>query len=226
MIMLTKFEQREFVKRTPKLATRIFQDQDDSLLLFKVLANYVDKTNINSLALGNLSETVLDEPEKMKQYVTLILRHMANVAVEESEFAPSYTTGQLAKYFGVSITTINNWIKEGRFQGVERKESNKQARISANTLWKSRNGKLHPVSKIVQAWEGEQLEQGVNLSDTNEIAFLIKQMAAYEDKHGGDFEQKLGGRKDLTPEEETDAAAWKYIMKRFNDLNVNRTSQN
>ncbi|MGE6377303.1 helix-turn-helix domain-containing protein [Peribacillus muralis] len=224
--MLTKFEQREFVKRTPKLATRIFQDQDDSILLFKVLANYVEKTNINSLALGNLSETVLDEPEKMKQYVTLILRHMANVAVEESEFAPSYTTGQLAKYFGVSITTINNWIKEGRFQGVERKESNKQVRISANTLWKSRNGKLHPVSKIVQAWEGEQAEQGENLSDTNEIAFLINQMAVYEDKYGGDFEQKLGGRTDLTPEEETDAAAWKYLMKRFNDLNVNRTSKN
>jgi transposase len=46
----------------------------------------------------------------------------------------SYSTGELAKYYDVSITAINKWINQGRFKNIERAEKNKQLRISENTL--------------------------------------------------------------------------------------------
>lgn len=64
----------------------------------------------------------------------------------------NYTTGELSKYFGVSITAINKWIDQGSFIGVERLEKNKQIRISENTLWKSRNGNTIPVKQIVETY--------------------------------------------------------------------------
>lgn len=223
MIMLTTFEKREFVKRAPALTNRIFENEDDSLLFFKVIVNYLDKTNINNLQLSKLNESILDNTVEMKKHLSQTFKLMADIAAEENEFVPTYTTGQVAKYFGVSITTINNWIKEGRFEGVERTEKNAQARISANTLWKSRTGKLYVVTDIVKAWEEEQEE---NLYDLDERSFLVEQMALYEDKYGGDFEHTLGLKEDLSSEEQTDAATWAYFKRKFHEYNVNRNSSN
>lgn len=133
------------------------------------------------------------------------------------------TIGQLAKYFGVSITTINNWISDGRFLGVERTKTNKQARISANTIWISRTGKQYPVSQIIKDWEEEQEELGTNnLKDNNEALFLINQLSLYETKYGGEFEKTLRLKKEdeLTSEESTDASAWKCFIERQKAINV------
>ncbi|PIC69054.1 hypothetical protein CSV67_05995 [Sporosarcina sp. P2] len=222
MIMLTTFEKREFVKRTPELTKRIFENEDDSLLFFKVIVNYLDKTNINNLHLSKLNESILDSTEEMEKYLSKTLEIMAEIAAEDTNFSPAYTTGQIAKYFGVSITTINNWIKEGRFVGVERTEKNSQARISANTLWKSRTGKMYTVDDIVKEWEEEQEE---NLYDSNERLFLVEQMALYEEKYEGNFESTLGSMDDLSSEEQTDAATWSYFIRKFDALNVNRNSK-
>lgn len=223
MILLTTFEKREFVRRTPELTNRIFENEDDSLLFFKVLVNFFDKTNVNNLQLSKLNESVLGNPEKMKKYLSQTLELMADIASEDTEFSPTYTTGQLAKYFGVSITTINNWINEGRFKGVERTEKNAQARISANTSWRSRTGKLYRIADIVKEWEDEQEE---NLYDTDEILFLTEQITLYEVKYGGDFESTLGSKENFTSEEQTDADTWSYFKRKFDEVNVNRDSEN
>ncbi|WP_194841057.1 MerR family transcriptional regulator [Sporosarcina cascadiensis] len=222
MIMLTTFEKKEFVKRTPELTRRIFENEDDSLLFFKVLVNYLEKTNINNLQLSKLDESILGRPEEMKKYLLETLEIMAEIAAEDTNFATVYTTGQIAKYFGVSITTINNWIKEGRFVGVERTEKNSQARISAKTLWKSRTGKMYTVGNIVKEWEEEQEE---NLNDSDELLFLVEQITLYERKYGGNFESTLDSMDDLSSQEQTDAAAWLYFIRKFDELNVNRNSK-
>lgn len=226
--MLTELEKNEFVKITPELTTRIFQSTRDSKLFFKVLVNFVEKTNMNKMLISSINESTLEDNDLMQKSTSEILEYMAKIASEENDFAPSYTTGQLATYFGVSITTINNWIKEGRFVGVERSEKNAQARISSNTYWRAKNGVLHAVSEIISDWEEENNSLGDNQSDTNEVAFLINQMALYEKKHGGDFEHTLGSKSkdELNSEESTDLASWKYLRKRFEELNVNGTSTN
>ena len=228
MIMLTTFEKKEFVKRKSCLTQRIFQDESESLLLFKVLVNFLDKTNVNKLKYSDLQESILENNEQVQSYLNDILEYMANIAAEESDFSPTYTTGQLAKYFGVSITTINNWINDGRFIGINRDESNKQMRIPANTLYKSRNGKNYPVSKYVEIYENELAESDENLYDTNEPLFIINQLALYEGKYHGEFTKTLGKKSvdEMTPEERTDMSAWKYFLRRQEILNVYGNTKN
>ncbi len=227
-MMLTEVEKNEFVKITPELTTRIFQSTHDSKLFFKVLVNFVEKTNMNKKLISSINASTLDNNDLMQKSTSEILEYMARIASEENDFAPSYTTGQLATYFGVSITTINNWIKEGRFVGVARSEKNAQARIKANTYWRAKNNSLHLVSDIINEWEEENNAFGDNQSDYNEVAFLINQMALYEAKHGGDFEHTLGlkSKDEMRSEEATDLATWKYLRKRFEELNDNRPSSN
>jgi len=228
MIVLTTFEKREFVKRKGSLTKRILQDENESLLFFKVLVNFVDKTNVNRLNLSRLNESILENNEQVQIYFDQILEYMANIAAEESDFAPTYTTGQLAKYFGVSITTINNWINEGRFVGVKRDETNKQVKISANTIYKSRNGEQYPISQVVQEYEAEQAELGENPNDFNEALFIINQLALYEDKYDGDFTKAFGSKsqEELSAEELTDVETWKYFLRRQEALNVYGNTKN
>lgn len=224
MLVFTVYEQKEFQRKATSFTQQLVKDEDFSLLFFKVLANYVDKTNPNDLQYSQLNESNLKDKGQLVNYVESVLRHMSDVAVEESVYSPTYTTGQLAKYFGVSITTINNWIKEGRFIGVERPETNKQVRISANTMWKSRMGKFFPVSQIIEDYEEENADLP---EEEDEMVFLINQLAAFETKYNGSFQQTLGkkSRDELSSEEQTDVETWKYFMKRQDSLDVNRNSK-
>ena len=219
--MLTEEEKNEFVKIIPTFTRRIFQRPQDSKLFYNVLVNFIEKSYFNNLQLNSINESNFKDMDLMKS-ISEIFKYMAHIASEKTEFTPSYTTGQLATYFGVSITTINNWIKDGRFIGVERVEKNAQVRISANTYWRSKNDELHVVSDIITDWEEENKSPEMTLTDTNEISFLVSQLALFEAKHGGNFEQTLGLKsiKKLESEEETDLETWKYFRKRLNELNV------
>lgn len=224
MLVFTVYEQKEFEKKAGTFTQKLVQDEDFSLLFFKVLANYVDKTNANNLQYSQLNESNLKDKKQLVSYVEEVLKFMSTVAVEESVFSPTFTTGQLAQYFGVSITTINNWIKEGRFVGVERPETNKQVRISANTMWKSRTGKHFSVAQIIEDYEKENADLP---EEQDEKVFLINQLAGYEQKYGGSIQEFLGSRnvETLTAEEESDLEAWKYFTKRFDSLSVDRNSK-
>ncbi|MDW0118131.1 hypothetical protein QTL97_14440 [Sporosarcina thermotolerans] len=220
------YEKMAFDERAEKITERIFEDKSESILFFKVLVNYLDMTSKNKLGLDKLSESVLENSTEMKSYFSKTLKVMADIAVQADEILPVYTTGQLSKFFGVSITTINNWINEGKFIGVERSERNSQARISADTLWMAKTGKLYSVAQIVNEWEEEQDALGNNRYDSEEKNFLVDQMALYEKKYGGDFESTLGMKDGLSPEEETDAAAWSYFRRKFDAIRDDKSAAN
>ncbi|MCM3359535.1 hypothetical protein [Psychrobacillus sp. MER TA 171] len=122
--------------------------------------------NVIKVDRSELVQTLLNDLEEL---LTVAAFYITEEKTQRSEsdsivFAPFYTIRQLACYFGVSITTINNWIKEGRFIGVERTEKNGQAQISANTLWRARTGKLYPISLIINDWEtGQEKKEEINL---------------------------------------------------------------
>ncbi|KQL38211.1 hypothetical protein AN960_14780 [Bacillus sp. FJAT-25509] len=179
--------------------------------------NYVDKREGNKLQYSKLSEQILSDSELLKTYYREILILLADVASNQDESVSEYTTGQLSIYFGVSITTINNWINDGRFIGYQRKETNEQARIKSNTLWKSRTGKVYPVQEIVNEWENSNPES--NGTDQDEKVFLINQNAAFEIKYKGPYEDTLGSKplSDMTSMEESDASVWRYFRKRLHD---------
>lgn len=178
--------------------------------------------NVIKVERSEMVQTLLNDLEELLTVAAFYITEEKTLK-SESEFnifAPFYTIRKLACYFGVSITTINNWIKEGRFIGVERTEKNGQAQISANTLWMARTEKLYPISLIINEWEDEQEIIGRNQFNNDEVTFLIEQIALYVEKYGGVFEKTLGLKVDMSPEEETDADIWSYLRKRIENHNV------
>lgn len=127
-----------------------------------------------------------------------------------------FTVEQLSIIFGVSITTINNWIRDGRFLGVRKTDKNTHIPVVLSTLWLSRQGELYSVADILKEWIDEQEKQGENEFDKNEVKFLVDQMSLYEVKYGGDFECTMESKEKLSPEEESDKASWDYLRKKFN----------
>lgn len=225
MLVFTVYEHKKFEKQAGSFTRQLVQNEEFSLLFFKMLANYVDKTSANKFQYSQLNEGNLKDKQSLVNYVENVLKFMSNIAAEDAMFSPTYTTGQLAQYFGVSITTINNWIKEGRFVGVDRPETNKQVRIPSNTMWKSREGKYFSVAQIIEDYERENEDMP---EAQDETVFLVNQLANYEMKYNGSFQETLGAKHEdlLTAEEASDVETWKYFMKRLDTLNVNRNSKN
>ncbi|MFD4705966.1 hypothetical protein ACFWM3_14010 [Gottfriedia sp. NPDC058432] len=91
-------------------------------MFFKVLVNYVDKREGNKLQYSKLSEQILSDSELLKTYYREILNLLADVASNQDESVSEYTTGQLSIYFGVSITTINNWIMTDDLLAIKEKK--------------------------------------------------------------------------------------------------------
>lgn len=132
-------------------------------LLFKIILNYLENTSELREELKNINESIFSDECKMQTYSKFMIEYMADVAMKHKSNI-TYTTGQLARIFGVSITTINNWIHEGRFIGVEFKEKNKQSGISEYTLWKSSNGEQISIKEIAEMYK-KQNTQDISKED-------------------------------------------------------------
>ncbi len=128
MIMLSLVEKEMAVKNSPE-----YFDGTEGKLLFKVLTSYLANTTTLQPLLHNIDETIFTDKYRFEKYSKMIIKYMVNVD-NDIKTDITYTTGQLSKIFGVSITTINNWIKEERFINLEPKIKNKQSRISENIL--------------------------------------------------------------------------------------------
>lgn len=179
-------------------------------LLFKIISNYLENTSELRDKLKDINESIFSDEYKMQTYSKIIIEYMADVAMKPKSNI-TYTTGQLARIFGVSITTINNWIREGRFVGVESKEKNKQSRISENTLWESSNGEQILIKEITELYEKHKVE---NVSKEEEQKILKDEIEFFENKYNGKYNETLLNKKDKTEEELLDESEWKYLLKR------------
>ncbi|UUZ82757.1 hypothetical protein LJK88_01565 [Paenibacillus sp. P26] len=62
-------------------------------------------------------------------------------------------------------------------------------------------------------WGKQETESAVPQNEDN-LSYYTRQIAMYEEKYHGEFEQTLGAKDALTPEEETDAQVWRYLLGR------------
>ncbi len=180
---------------------------EDGVDVLKIIINYVAKTSSNQSELRSIDEQTLKNENLMESYLNKAIDSMIEAAVEEETI---YTTGDLSKYFGVSITAINKWIDQGRFIGVERLEKNRQIRISENTLWKSKKGNTIPVKQIVETYIEE------TFSDEEEMNSMKDTIKVFEDKYGGAFEDVSKNKKDMSPEDEANFREWEYLLSETN----------
>ncbi|PGP14472.1 hypothetical protein COA01_29340 [Bacillus cereus] len=142
-----------------------------------------------------------------------------------------YGTGKLAEFFGVSVTTINNWIGEGRFLWeqengrmvkVVRKTPKEKIKIHPDTWFDAPSGVRYQVKEVAEAFQADQHEwesskQENTVSEQEQIQLYLDH---FKKKYNGeDFNAVFGNKNwdSMTSEEETDAAMWSFFLQRISD---------
>lgn len=180
-------------------------------LLFKLMSEYLSNNTELRKIFKSIDDDIFKDYNRFKESAETMIKFLTENA--DKEAGRKYTSGQLSNYFGVSITTIHNWIKEGRFKGINKGEANKQIRIFDSTYWESSNGDLLKVKDIVDAWEKSKEESRV--SDEEEIKILKAEINAFEKKYGGRYEDTLKLKKNKTYDESKDEDEWVYYLRRL-----------
>ena len=217
MIPFSKTEQKEFSLQTKVILKDLLQDKEYTQLLLKCLSGFIENTSISPFIHKNLMVAAETGDHKtLLSHVEQILIYMSEVAVDTSRHVPVYTIRQLAIYFGVSATTINLWIKAGRFTNVIKHEEDKFF-VPKNSLWLTSTGKVFSVATVVEDYKKEN---SVQYEETDELTFVQNQLYLYFQKYNGTFEETLGSRKEeeLTAEEESDKELWIFFLNKLKDI--------
>lgn len=227
LMPITYSEKTIFFRKSESIADKLLHldhnNFEDTVLLFKVLAHALRN---NEVLIEGFDESMFEKPELLKKQFYVLLQHALSVATTAatSEVATpkptampiEYSPAQLGKYFGVSVTSIHNWIKLGRFVGVEIAGENKHNRISENTEFVTSAGERLLVSEVVEMWNKQEAEFAASERKETELEHYTRLIADYEQKYGGEFERTLGAKENLTPEEQTDAEIWSHLLGRQN----------
>jgi len=196
----------DFAKKVP---------QDDRIpLVVKALTNYIEKSSLGNRALLKEVDGLLARRDP-RSALQRVLEHMVEIGTSNVQAVRKYTTGDVARFFGVSIQTIHNWIAQGRFKGLPQRSHGKQFRIPETSVYASPFGEPISVAEAAEMYAQQQKRLGLDkpMTDEEELAILRKEAAYFEQKYGGSYEETLGSRADLTPEEERDVEEWLSLIR-------------
>lgn len=191
-------------------------DTDHVSTFIKALSNYIEKTSIET------PETLLQEvrhsleEHNYHRALQRMLIHMANMGTSEEACAVRmYTTGDIARFFGVSVATVNNWLNQGRFIGYEKGARFKQARIPENALYLLPTGDRMTIREVAEVYEVNQsrFDRQTEITPTEKLAEKLSVIIHYEKKYGGEYKDTLALKGELTLEEERDAHEWSYLLR-------------
>lgn len=210
--MITEYEKAKAIEHRSNLASILINNAEGALY-YKIISNFIAKAY--PLKHTHFDESILKNKREMEDNLSEMIEYMVRIAAED---IPNkvYSTGQLSKYFGVSITSINNWINEGRFTGIGRTARNKQARIPENSVWRSASRELIPVKEIVETWE-KQYAKTQDVSRDDEKRILKDEIKFFEDKYGGPYETTLKIKEEKTDANLRDQEEWEYLLKRLGE---------
>lgn len=217
MITITQMEKRRAQEESQTIYSLIANQAPE---LFKVLVAYFERT-APSGALERLYQVLRSEADLANPELLLfVLTQMSEVAAADMMLTEKlYSTGELAKIFGVSITTIHNWIEAGRFIGVEKRTRNKQVRLSESTLWTSPAGARVSIKEVAHIYATQYSERIHTPMET--LQAITSDITFFENKYHGEFRNTLGKKIDsgegLSPEESRDAREWLYLLRKVGD---------
>jgi len=215
MYMLKVKEREQALSAVLDLVKKAPQEMDDRIpLVAKALANYVEKSPLGNRDLLREVDGLLVRRDP-RSALQRVLAHMVEMGASEEPAVRKYTTGEVARFFGVSIQTIHNWIAQGRFKGIPKRERGKQFRIPETAVYVSPFGEPISVAEAAEMYARQQKRLGLDkpMTDEEELAILRREAAYFEQKYGGSYEETLGRRTDLTPEEERDAEEWLSLIR-------------
>lgn len=163
---------------------------------------------------------VVTNPRKQiadRQDLRDLIRLMAET-VNEAKPVRTFSTGELARIFGVSVQAIHKWIDEGRFLGYKREGNHRHNRIPETVSFAMRTGEVLPLEEAIAMYERQlqehQVDDAANHRDAvlDEISRLMK-------KHGGTYEMTLGAKTERTAQEERDASIWLALLDELREIN-------
>ncbi|BCG57180.1 helix-turn-helix domain-containing protein [Paenibacillus sp. URB8-2] len=180
------------------------------------LANYIEKTSFHNpgVILQEVQHCLTEK--NTHRALQRMLVHMVTVGTSEDALnVRMYSTGEVARFFGVSVATINNWVNQGRLLGVEKGERFKQVRIPENAVYHAPTGVQTTVADAAEAYEREQarLNRIRPMTDAEELAELVNAVVHFEKKYDGTYEETLGVKPELTPDESRDAQQWGGLLR-------------
>ncbi|MFB9279535.1 hypothetical protein [Cohnella cellulosilytica] len=149
--------------------------------------------------------------EAVERLINLIDLNESSTPQQTSDY---YKTSQLADYFGVSVTAINNWIDEGRFIGY-RREPRKHAKIPHNTPFQHRDGRIEPLGHVIERCLKQENE---SFASYDEKMMLLNEIETLRQKYGGRAYEDIFNLDDPSPEQEQDASRWRFYRMRLDDL--------
>ncbi|WP_249861172.1 helix-turn-helix domain-containing protein [Paenibacillus konkukensis] len=147
------------------------------------------------------------------------IRLMAEV-VNHAQPVKVYTTGELARIFGVSVQAINKWIDEGRFLGYRREGKNRHNRIPETISFVMRTGEMISVREVVDMYERQNQEhEVVELNPDEQRDSILDEISSFMRKYGGTYEMTLGAKAERTIREDRDASIWLALLDELRELN-------
>lgn len=207
----------------PSLITKQLHEQDQTRLstFLKVLLKYIEKTS--PISVDNLLQHIhLDNSlthQQLQQYFQLILVHQINIATDPAISTRQYTTGDIARFFGVSVATINNWIHKGRIVGVQKGERFKQARIPEDAIYLSTTGENMTIREASELYHTEQLRTPLRpTTSIEEMKEVVDAIYHYEQKYKGDYKQVIATFTTVTSQQERDFTEWRQLLQTLQDF--------
>jgi len=206
--MSTKQEREMVVERSEQILERTIKQTDPEfyLALRNMLRDYIVVTNPRK------------QIEHQEDFLTLI-RLMAET-VDLAQPVRTYSTGELARIFGVSIQAINKWIDEGRFLGYKREAKNRHNRIPETFSFVMRTGEVLPLQEVILMYERQlqdhQTESGTVVDHRDAV---LDEISRFMKKHGGTYEMTLEKKAKRTVEEERDASIWLALLDELRGMN-------
>ncbi|MED4972120.1 MULTISPECIES: helix-turn-helix domain-containing protein [Geobacillus thermoleovorans group] len=193
------------IKNTPH------QHKADELASFlKYLTNLIERVEPQKTA--KLSPA-LQQSQSLEE-LTSWFEQLCEFVLEagESHTLPKmYKTSEVAKFMGVTVVTVNNWIKEGRIKGVIKEGKHAHAKIPETAIYITSSNEAITIKEIANLYQQEQKQR---LMQTAEHDELLETIQFFSQKYGGTYTETLAKKDVLTPQEERDASEWKYALKK------------
>lgn len=207
----------------PSLITQQLEQQDGIHLstFLKVLLKYIEKTSPAS-AEYLLQQIHLEDTltlQQLQQYFQLILVHQINMATDPTISNRKYTTGDIARFFGVSVATVNNWIHNGRIIGVQKGERFKQARIPEDAIYLSATGENMTIKEASELYDTELKQTSLrSITAIEEMKELVDAVYHYEQKYNGAYEDVIATFNIVTAQQQRDFTEWQQLLQTLQDV--------